>query len=83
MDNVTEPQAPPVYFATEPYVEKVMAQTRNELSEAIFQMGQRTEERIERLNQSIHAQTRWLVGLLVGLGLTLVLAILVTPFLGS
>jgi hypothetical protein len=83
MEDATDPQAPPVYFATEPYVEKVMAQARNELTEAIFQMGQRTEERIERLNQSLHAQTRWLIGLLVGLGLTLVLAILITPFLGA
>jgi hypothetical protein len=73
-EDATQPEAPRVYFATEPYVEQRMAQTRNELTEAIYQMG-------ERINEGIHAQTRWMVGLLIGLAVALVLAVLINPLL--
>ncbi len=66
-----------------------MAQVKNELTDAVYQMGerlavqvQRMEARIHEQTNQIHTQTRWLIGLLVGLGVALVVAILINPYLG-
>ncbi len=95
-ENATEPQAPPVYFATEPYVEKIMTQTHNILAEAIHEqtrqvsaglqdvrrdLHEETQRMRTQFNEQFQSQTRWLVGLLVGLTLALVLAVLINPLL--